>query len=55
MERNSVVRKNVEKIFIVEETGEKIVGTIEGIYKVPEGRVEESLREFLKKKKRRNI
>ena len=43
----------MEKVFIVEETGEKIVGTIEGIYKVPEGRIEESLKEFLKKRKQK--
>jgi hypothetical protein len=54
MERNSVVRKNIEKVFIVGDPGEKVIGTFEGEYDVPRGRMEESMKVLLKNLRQRN-
>ena len=45
----------MEKVFIVGDPGEKVIGTFEGEYDVPRGRREESMKVLLKNLRQRNF
>lgn len=45
----------MEKVFIVGDPGEKVIGTFEGEYDVPKGRREESMKVLLKNLRQRNF